>query len=381
MLGLEHHEQPYRARFDTERLSSRRDEEWPGELHAQFWLANGHEDIVYEVARWLCGRNDVVISHYLSHPTKAATAKSSVPHVAVQLTHELTPTKHRPPLGSLPNLGVRLNPVMWEILAEFHDRHGPDTLPAFWSRRGLPPLKHMTDVHFSDLLNILAVSPTLCTPQPDWEGLHVVSGFLDLPPSDEETCLEPEVRDFLTGSDKPVFMALGSTQEIYPGSNIQQNMDLMMQAALVSDAPALIQVPDGLRERYPPHTRAEQSPNVLFVGRLPYGEVLKSCAAVVHHGGAGTCHLAVRANCPSIVVSFTPHHFFFGLELHRVGVAPPPARRSDLTPEMLGQSIRDVLVSDAYRERTAELGAEMRLEDGVACAVRTIEERMSSVSV
>src|SRR3712207_8206889 len=50
---------------------------------------------------------------------------------------------------------------------------------------------------------------------------------------------------------------------------------------------------------------------------LPISTVLPRCSVVVHHGGAGTVHAAVRAGVVSVTVPFLADQPFWGALLHR----------------------------------------------------------------
>lgn len=366
----------YCPALDSERLSSTEGGAWAIELFQQFWRAGGNEDIIYDVGVALCERHDLIISHYLSYPTKAAALKTGASHVAVQLTHEHTPTAHEPPRARLPNLGDRLNPIMWDVVEEMIDTKTRRLIDPFWERRSLPRVRRITDLYFSDSLNLIAVSPVLCPPQPDWRGLHVVTGPMELPATEQDDWSPPsELQAFLDAGSPPLFMAFGSTQEIYPGSTVERNMGLMIDAAVQAGCRAVIQSPAQVAERYPPNSQSSLSERVFFVGRVPYERMFSLSAAIVHHGGAGTSHLAMRQGRPSVIVPFTEHHWFIGCAMHRIGAAAAPIRCREITPEVLAEQIREVMDNERLAARATEVSLAMQGEDGVARAVEVIEGR------
>ena len=62
----------------------------------------------------------------------------------------------------------------------------------------------------------------------------------------------------------------------------------------------------------------------------PYEWLFPRMAAVIHHGGAGTTGLALRAGVPSQVVAFMGDQAWWGTRVQRLGagLAPDPAGRS-----------------------------------------------------
>jgi UDP:flavonoid glycosyltransferase YjiC (YdhE family) len=361
-----------RHTVDTDRLKATPEASWAIELYRQMWQEGGHEDQVYDLALSLCEESDIVVSNYLSYPTKAAAIKVGTPHIAVQLTHEHTRTKYRPQVGTMPNLGERLNPVLWDEIMTMFDSATRHCFDGFWRRKGLPPFGHVWSLYFSEQLNFLAVSPTLCAPQPDWDDLHVVTGVFDFPRSPDMPEVSADLADFLQAGSPPVFMTLGGCQDMYPGAGITRTLEMFAAAAEKARCRAVIQV---LSNAAGPINGGD---DVLLVGRVPYEAVFPACACVVHHGGSGTAHTAMRSGRPSIVVPFTMHHWFFGYELHRLGVAPPPPAVNAVTEHTLATMIRDVIETPTLLERAESVRSAVLEEDGVATAVRIIGERFAS---
>ena len=111
---------------------------------------------------------------------------------------------------------------------------------------------------------------------------------------------------------------------------------------------------------------------------LPHGLVFPKCAAVVHHGGAGTSQAATLAGVSSIVVAHIAEQKSWGAELKRIGVAPGILVRKNLTNKTLANKIKIVLGSLEMQERAKEIGKSMRKEDGVRKAVELINEKFKT---
>jgi UDP:flavonoid glycosyltransferase YjiC (YdhE family) len=102
--------------------------------------------------------------------------------------------------------------------------------------------------------------------------------------------------------------------------------------------------------------------------------VFPRCAAVVHHGGAGTTHTALRTGCPSVV----EHAFdqqFWGSELQRLGAAGEVLHRNTLTVDGLASAIQKTIHSDSIQRSAQALGQTMQYENGVQRAIELIEEK------
>ena len=117
------------------------------------------------------------------------------------------------------------------------------------------------------------------------------------------------------------------------------------------------------------------SENICYVKTSPHNLVFPKCAAVVHHGGAGTTQATLLAGIPSIVVPHISDQYFWGREMQRLGVAAQILPRKKITPQALAKQIKLVLGSDSMRRRASKIGAAMREEDGVARAIQLIDEK------
>jgi UDP:flavonoid glycosyltransferase YjiC (YdhE family) len=114
--------------------------------------------------------------------------------------------------------------------------------------------------------------------------------------------------------------------------------------------------------------------SVLVVDAIPFSWLFPRVAAVVHHGGAGTTAAGLRAGVPSIVVPFFGDQPFWGRRVAALGAGPAPIPRKKLTVERLAEAITQAVTDGTMRRRAAEVGAEIRAEDGVARAVKVVED-------
>ena len=112
--------------------------------------------------------------------------------------------------------------------------------------------------------------------------------------------------------------------------------------------------------------------NFCVIEETPHDWLFPRTALVIHHGGSGTTHSAVRAGVPSIVLPFAGDQPFWAERLRVLGVAPEATSGREVTAHTLERAINTAGTSE-MRRRAAALGAKMRAEDGPATAVATIE--------
>jgi vancomycin aglycone glucosyltransferase len=116
----------------------------------------------------------------------------------------------------------------------------------------------------------------------------------------------------------------------------------------------------------------ELPPTALVIGHVPHGKLFPRCAAVVHHGGAGTTANAARSGVPQVVVPHLLDQFFWCHRVWRLGLSPPPIPRSLLQVEPLAAALRACLEDAALRERARAFAPTVAL-DGLDRTVRLIE--------
>jgi len=166
---------------------------------------------MYAAAEQLCRDNDVVIGHYLLYPLAIAAEKIKRPRVAVILSPNFLRSCYTPPEG-LPNLGEKLNTLLWnwaEVLMDRILRPGANLVRR---QEGLHPILGIVkDLLESTYLNLAAVSPILYPPQPDWQGRYELCGFFNLPETRENWQMPDDLKAFFRAGDPPVFMTFGST--------------------------------------------------------------------------------------------------------------------------------------------------------------------------
>jgi UDP:flavonoid glycosyltransferase YjiC (YdhE family) len=137
-------------------------------------------------------------------------------------------------------------------------------------------------------------SPTLIPKPADWPTQIKVSGFYFLSLASSYTP-PPELERFLNAGDKPVYIGFGSIVVDDPNALTRTIFQAVQKAgcrALVSKGwgglgADDLNVPD----------------NIMLLGNCPHDWLFPKCAAVVHHGGAGTTAAGISAGKATVIVS------------------------------------------------------------------------------
>ena len=174
------------------------------------------------------------------------------------------------------------------------------------------------------------------------------------------------LEEFIAAGASPVYFTFGSMmQPDLP--QINKTLTLWQDSVTILGCRAIIQVPwDDL-------SVFGTNQNVFLVNRSPYSEVFPRCAAIVHHGGAGTTQSSLLAGKPSVVVAHMADQTFWGAELKRLGVAGDTLQRKSLSARKLAKQISYVLNNSSMPEKANSIGKKMAQEDGVNNAIQIIE--------
>jgi UDP:flavonoid glycosyltransferase YjiC (YdhE family) len=286
-----------------------------------------------------------------SHPTAA------FPHPFVPQARRLGPIGNRWSFHAVEQLA-------WQLLRPLINRWRADTL-------GLRRLPLRGPAHRARL----ACRPVLCSfsrlvvPRPrDWPSYVHVTGhwFLDI---DEGWTAPQALTDLLAAGDPVVYVGFGSMVPNDPA-----RADALVRTALRMAGVRGVVLGD-------PATSGD---DILAVRSVPHGWLFPRMSAVVHHGGAGTTAAGLRAGVPGIICPFFGDQPFWGERIAALGVGPAPVPIARLSAPALARAIEAAVGSgagaQAMRQRSAELGARIRAEDGVARACEVLAALTASAA-
>lgn len=320
------------------------------------------EQAMLDAAQQLVAECDLLIGHFFVYPLQIAAERAGKPYVSVLLSHVMVPSAYSHPLGLPFGQGLLWRITRW-ALHKTASKY-PNRLRA---SLGMAPVADvLTEVWLSPQLTLLGVSPQICERQPDWAPAIQITGFLDMPNIKLEGQLTEEAEAFLAAGEAPLYMTFGSwtPRDI---AHQRDNLRLLTEAARLSGRRAIIQTPDAAACGF--HSDAQ----ILYVSASPHHLIFPRCAAVVHHGGAGTTQSATLAGRPSVVVANIAEQEHWGQELQRLGIAGKPLRRRSVSAKQLAARIRSL--RPEMPGRAAAIASTMAQENGVATAVRIINEK------
>jgi sterol 3beta-glucosyltransferase len=326
---------------------------------------------IAEASRELCAQNELVVGHVALHALGAFAEKAGRPFVSVSFTPSTIPTRAIPPEG-LPNLGGLTNRLGWKLADFLLGRVMLPRVNAVRASLDLPPARSfLRDAASSGTLNLIAASPALCAPMPDWSANHQICGFFDVPQQGDAYQIPGPLSRFLKSGPPPVYMTLGSMLLADP--ELAEVTRILVEAALQAGCRAIVQSRWDEIDDIPKH------PSIFRLTQASHQVIFPHCACVVHHGGSGTSQAATLAGCPSVVVAYYLDQGFWGQCLTRAGISPGLLMRRSLNPTRLAHKLREVLSNPGMKTRAQEFAEQMKAEDGVRRAVELIGEHFAQI--
>ncbi|MEO1513424.1 MAG: glycosyltransferase [Bacteroidota bacterium] len=226
------------------------------------------------------------------------------------------------------------------------------------SVRSLPGLERYRQQQVQTALftnkTVYTISPTLFARPDYWSpnfqvlGYHERNKIVNWQPS-------PELEAFLQKHPKLLFITFGSMINRDPVQKTKIVVDILERNQL----PAIINTASGgLVE--PASCDREL---IHFVPRIPYDWIFPKIHAVVHHGGSGTTHTALKYGCASMIIPHIIDQYVWNKMLFRKGAGPlgvdvDRIRTANLEPKML-----DLFQNDSYKRTAEALGEKIKAED------------------
>ncbi|MFV0416284.1 MAG: glycosyltransferase [Chthoniobacterales bacterium] len=197
-------------------------------------------------------------------------------------------------------------------------------------------------------------------PQTDWPKKIAQVGFpfFEQPASPE---LQQQIQSFQAAGDPPIVFTLGSTA-VHMAQNFYSlaqkvSQALGRRAILLTGENSLDSPPDK---------------NILSIPYAPLSLVLQKAAAVVHHGGIGSCAEGLRAGIPALVIPFGYDQPDNAQRLVRLGVAVI-GKRSQITFRHLKKGLEKIFQQPGMIKQARSLAQQIAPDKTLRLAVDNLE--------
>jgi UDP:flavonoid glycosyltransferase YjiC (YdhE family) len=104
--------------------------------------------------------------------------------------------------------------------------------------------------------------------------------------------------------------------------------------------------------------------NIFAAEKIPHSAVLPSCQAVIHHGGAGTFHRALRAGVPQVIIPHLLDQFEWGRLITKLKAGFRLAAVSKVKPDEVSAALETILKKIEIKKNAETIASEgLRLND------------------
>ena len=201
--------------------------------------------------------------------------------------------------------------------------------------------------------------PGLAAEWAKWNGRRPIVGALTM---ELPTDADDEVASWIAAGTPPIFFGFGSTLVLSPADTVA-----MISAACAQLGERALVCSAETDFSHVPHFD-----HVKVVGTMNYAATFPACRAVVHHGGAGTTAIGLRAGVPQLILSTWGDQTLWGAQVKRLKVGTT-RRFSSTTRESLVADLRTILAPQ-YVARARELATRMtKPAESVAAAADLVE--------
>jgi rhamnosyltransferase subunit B len=308
----------------------------------------------------------VLVGHSLSFAARVFEEFNGAPAATVHLAPSVFRSDHQQPTY-LPGVDPSRFPVwvkrtMWWLA----DRWliDPTVVPELnrWRRElGLAPISRVFKDWVHSPRRAIGLFPEWFAPiQPDWPPQLRLTGFPLYDEPDEHT-LSPGLREFLDRGSPPILFTPGSANRAASQfflSALDATRRLGRRALFLTRYPEQLPTTlgsDGWHEPY-----------------VPFSRVLPRCAAIVHHGGIGTCAQGLAAGVPQLTMPLGFDQPDNTTRLWRLGVARW-VRPKVFRGERVAAELAALLDDSRVTERCGRWAQEMRTNDPLTETCTTLE--------
>ena len=178
--------------------------------------------------------------------------------------------------------------------------------------------------------------------------------------------LTTEVSQFLEAGDPPIVFA--------PGSAMTQG-GWFFEAAI--EACQRLGRRGMLCTKYPEQLPENLPAGVQHFGFVPFSQILPKAAALVHHGGIGTCAQGLAAGVPQLVMPLAYDQLDNACRLIRLGVAKKISR-SKFRGSTVAAALEELLASASTHESAARCAQQTDAEQALAESCVALERLTES---
>jgi sterol 3beta-glucosyltransferase len=203
---------------------------------------------------------------------------------------------------------------------------------------------------------IYSISPSLFSRPDYWNenlkvlGYHERNKALNWRP-------DKDLNDFLEKhkNNRILLITFGSMTNPEPEEKTKIIMDILERNKI----PAIINTASGglvKPDRY-------DSELLHFVSRIPYHWIFPKIYGVIHHGGSGTTHLALKYGCATMIIPHIIDQFVWNKIIYDMGAGPKGVKVGKITKKNLELKILELVNNTSFKKKAEQVANQIKKED------------------
>lgn len=207
---------------------------------------------------------------------------------------------------------------------------------------------------FSENNVIYTISPSLFSRPKYWNENLKVLGFHE---RNKIRNWNPSIdlENFLNIYPKFILITFGSMIN----NNPEKNTKTILQVLERNKIPAIINTCSGGIIQPKNYT----NPLIHFVSNIPYDWIFPKTYAVIHHGGSGTTHMALKYGCANMIIPHIIDQYTWNKIIFQNGTGPLGVDISKITVQNLETKIIDLLENNNYKKNAEKLSKNIQDEN------------------
>lgn len=166
---------------------------------------------------------------------------------------------------------------------------------------------------------------------------------------------DKELSVFLEKHNQILFITFGSMINPEPEAKTKTIIEILERNKI----PAIINIASGglvKPDNYDPEL-------VHFVSQIPYDWIFPKVYGVIHHGGSGTTHLALKFGCATMIIPHIIDQFVWNKIIYNLGAGPKGVKIGKITMNNLEPKILDLLNNRSFKKKAEQLAGQMKKEN------------------
>ncbi|MCK4344084.1 MAG: hypothetical protein KAX05_02275, partial [Bacteroidales bacterium] len=100
-----------------------------------------------------------------------------------------------------------------------------------------------------------------------------------------------------------------------------------------------------------------------FVSQIPYDWIFPKIYGVIHHGGSGTTHLALKYECAIMIVPHIIDQFVWNKIIYNMGAGPKGIKIDKITTKNLEPKILELVNNSSFKKKAEQVASQMGKEN------------------